>query len=121
MEALTAESLSEYLSGYRYDLTNEDSIQNGIERVMLSEGLVFVREARLSATERLDFLVDAGIAIEVKRHGALNDLLRQLSRYAEHGAVRELLVVTARLQSTDIPREICGKPLECLVLLGSIF
>ena len=54
-------------------------------------------------------------------YGTLQALLLQLSRYAELDGVRELLVVTARLQSTDVPGELHGKPLECLVLLGSIF
>jgi hypothetical protein len=121
MEALTAYRLKEALSGYRYDLSNEDSIQSGLERAMLMEGLVFVREAQLSNEDRLDFLVDACVAIEVKRQGSLQELLRQLSRYAQHVVVRELLVVTSRLQSTNLPTEIGGKPLECLVLLGSIF
>lgn len=119
-QALTADRLKEYLAGFRYDLTSEDSIQRGIERVLEVFGLSFEREFRLSGADRLDFLVD-GIAIEVKRQGSRQDLLRQLSRYAQHEAVRELLVVTARLQLSDLPSELHGKPLDCLSLLGSIF
>lgn len=119
-EAMTAAYLRDYLGNFRYQLDSEEAIQLGIAAALQEGGLPFEREPRLSSTERPDFLVD-GVAIEVKRHGPLNALLRQLSRYAELDSVRELLVVTARLQSTDVPAELHGKPLECLVLLGSLF
>jgi hypothetical protein len=120
MATASASSLKSYLGGFRYDLTSEQTIQDGIAVALSRSGYEYEREARASAKDRFDFLVQ-GVAIEVKRHGAVNDLLRQLSRYAEHDEVRELLVVTARLQSTDLPSELHGKPLECLALLGSVF
>jgi hypothetical protein len=110
-----------YLGDFRYNLTSEETIQVGIAEALRKGGYEFEREARLSPTERLDFLVAGGVAIEVKRHGSRTELLRQLSRYTEFEAVRELLVVTARSQLSDLPLELHDKPLECLVLLGSIF
>lgn len=120
MESMTAAHLKSYLGNFRYQLDSEESIQLGIAAALQAGGLAFEREPRLSSTERPDFMVD-GVAIEVKRHGALNALLLQLSRYAQLESVLELLVVTARVQSTDVPSALHGKPLECLVLLGSIF
>lgn len=120
MGSITAAYLKSYLANFRYHLDSEESIQLGIAAALQAGGIGFEREPRLSPTERPDFLVD-GVAIEVKRHGALTPLLLQLSRYAELDGVREVLVVTARVQSTDVPSELHGKPLECLVLLGSIF
>jgi len=120
-QTATAAGLMFHLGEFRYNLASEESIQVGIAEALRLGGYAFEREARLSPTERLDFLVGGSVAIEVKRHGALNQLLRQLSRYAQHDSVRELLVVTARAQSSDVPAELHGKPLECLVLLGSFF
>jgi len=116
----SASHLSWYLGGFRYELTDEESIQRGIEEALRMGDFEFEREARLSAADRPDFLVQ-GVAIEVKRQGRLNSLLRQLARYAAHDRVLELLVVTARMQATDLPSELNGKPIECLVLLGSVF
>jgi hypothetical protein len=120
MEGVTAAGLKSYLADFKYNLVDEESIQAGIAEALSLGAFAFEREARLSATERPDFLV-AGVAIEVKRHGALGALLRQLSRYAQHDAVHELLVVTARVQSSDVPEQLGGKRVECLVLLGSVF
>ena len=118
---MTAASLASYLGLWRYNVTTEDSIQVGIAEALRREGFVFEREYRLSAHDRLDFFVGGRVAIEVKRHGSVNELLRQLSRYAEHDTVHELLVVTARSQLSSLPRELHGKPLECLTLLRSFF
>lgn len=117
----SAAGLMWQLGDYRYDLTSEETIQIGLAEALRRSGYEFVREARLSPTDRVDFLVEGGVAIEVKRQGSVGDLLRQLSRYASHDAVQEMLVVTARPQATDLPLELGGKPLECLVLLGSLF
>lgn len=121
METLTAFALKWHLGHYRYNVTDEGSMQRGITEALHMGGFAFEREAILSPTDRVDFLVDGGVAIEVKRHGAVGDLLRQLARYARHETVRELLVVTARLQGSGLPSVLHGKPLECLVLVRSIF
>jgi hypothetical protein len=120
MREISAGYLKLYLGDFRYNLTDEYTIQAGIERVLRDAELDFEREKHLAIRDRLDFFV-GGVAIEVKRQGSVGDLLRQLSRYAEYGVVRELLVVTARAQLSDLPSELGGKPLECLVLLRSIF
>jgi hypothetical protein len=120
MASATAAGLMWYLGDFRSKLVDEDAIQRGIAEALRVGDYEFEREARLSKTDRLDFLV-GGVAIEVKRNGSLSQLLRQLARYAQHEKVRELLVVTARPQVSDLPNELCGKPLECLVLVGSLF
>lgn len=120
MEPVTATALLWHLRRFRYNLADEDSIQIGVDEALRLGDYEFEREARLSPTERVDFLV-GGVAIEVKRRGTSQDLLRQLSRYAQHDRVRELLVVTARAQASDLPDTIGGKPIQCLVLLGSVF
>lgn len=120
MERPTAARLATYLGGFKYDIVDEDTMQLGIGEALRQGGIAFEREHRLSRRDRPDFFVD-GVAIEVKRKGTLNELLRQLSRYAEHDQVRELLVVTARVQSTSLPTQLHGKPLCCCVLIGSFF
>jgi len=121
LDVVTAAALGAQLSGFRYDLTTEDSIQRDLAFALARRGFRDAeREVRLSATDRLDFLV-GGVAIEVKLNGSVGELLRQLSRYAAYERVRELLVVTARLQLSDLPNRLHDKPLACLVLFGSIF
>ncbi len=117
---MLAADLRDLLGVWVYDLTSEESIQRGIAQVLERQGVDFEREVHLSAGDRPDFMVGS-VAVEVKRHGSLGPVLRQLSRYSRHERVRELLLVTSRLQSTDVPDELGGKPLEQLVLLGSVF
>ena len=57
------------------------------------------------------------IAMEIKIKGATADVRRQLWRYAEHEAVRAILLVTTRsLQAAQIPEEMNGKPVRVLCL-----
>jgi hypothetical protein len=55
----------------------------------------------------------------VKIDGATNELLRQVSRYAEHEDVSAILVVSTRRRHSDLPESLCGKPI--LFLLARAF
>ena len=104
IRALTA------LNSGRFRLSTEAEAQADIERALLA---VFIpaqvtREARLSARDRPDFLLDGGVVVEVKHNGATGGAtLRQLRRYAEHAVVGSIILATGR--AMDMPREINGK------------
>ena len=91
------------------------------ELEILPRGLRAVREFRLDERSRLDLLVEGpllgrGVAVEVKVHGGLGPLTRQLCRYAEHAAVDGILVVPPRHDHRRVPDTLFGKPVAVLYL-----
>ena len=96
---------------------DEPELHTAVAEGLRELGLVALHEASLSRTARADFLVpERGLVVEIKVGGSLADLTRQLYRYAEHEACRELLVVTTRAKHRRLPPEILGKPLELIHL-----
>jgi hypothetical protein len=97
------------LPAYRYVFSSELDLQNGIEKVLAEIGVSFLREHRLSPTDRPDFYLPAeGIVIEVKIKGATSNVIRQLNRYAEHGFVKSIVLVTSRMRH-QAPTQLNGK------------
>jgi hypothetical protein len=77
-------------------------------------GISFKKEYSPAPRNRIDFLVDGGIGIEVKK-GKPNrtQVCAQLERYAAFDCIRAIILVVER--SVNIPREVKGK--QC-VLFG---
>lgn len=88
---------------------SEFDLHDYMERILISKGLRYVREYRLAPRNRIDFMVEGGIGIEVKK-GKPNQaqVIAQLSRYSNFPQVSALVLVVER--SLDIPRELSGKP-----------
>jgi hypothetical protein len=108
-EVTPAEAIVGVLAAGRFDLSAERHTQAGIAAVL---ELVFpgqvVREARLSAYDRPDFLVE-GVAIEVKVRGARRrSIHHQLERYAAHDQVAAVVLFTG--VAIGLPPQILGKP-----------
>jgi hypothetical protein len=117
---LTAEEIVNRLYNSTFRFSDEKSLQQGIGIVLENCGCAFKREAVLTSTERIDFLVEDGIGIEVKsEHMALNALQRQLKRYAMLAAIKELILVTTKNTHLRLPKELNGKPLHHVYLLHS--
>jgi hypothetical protein len=107
---IAPDALARLIGAGRYDLSWEIACQADIATLLAAEGLAFVREHRLSGRDRLDFLVEGGIAVEVKMNRtAPAAILRQLERYAEHDAVQALILATNRAVGWE-RCEIGGKP-----------
>lgn len=118
------ERIREALARRRFSVGTEDELQRAIAQVLDEEGVPYVREHALSERDRLDFAVAAEggarlVALEVKVDGSLSELTRQLHRYAEHPHIDALAVVTNRARLLDVPRELRGKPVHVISLLGS--
>lgn len=98
------------LSGVRIDISDEKASQAQIAEAFTAANVTFEREAKLSGRDIPDFLIEPpGLAIEVKLRGTPKmQVFRQLSRYAEHERVTQLLLVTN--MSMGLPAEIGGKP-----------
>lgn len=108
------------LSRYRFRFTEESDLQKGIAAALQANGIAFHREEALSARDRPDFLLDGGVAIEVKIAGSLSDLLRQVARYLEHDEIRAVLVVGSPGWLNRVPETLQGKPVQSLRLIGSL-
>jgi hypothetical protein len=116
--SLSATEIRDLLLHHRLQAGTEALLQAGIEEVLQNAQVPFLREHRLSPQDRPDFMV-GGVAIEVKIDQGWRAVLRQLSRYAAHPEVKEILLVTARMQHGAVPESIQGKPIvTCVLLVG---
>lgn len=109
---MTSAQVATALESERLPSGTESRLQVAIADRLTAIGASFEREHRLSEKDRVDFFLDGGIALEVKTQGSLNDVTRQLARYAEHESVTEILLVTSRLQLAAVPAELGGKPVR---------
>jgi hypothetical protein len=103
---------------WRYTAQDEDALQVALAEVFTRASIPFRREVRV-ACGRFDFLVEPGIAIEVKIKGSLSDLTSQVHRYCGDPSIAAVLVVTTRLNLARLPATISGKPVRVVALAGS--
>ncbi|MBP2232518.1 hypothetical protein J2847_005847 [Azospirillum agricola] len=97
------------IAGHRFDLSNEKVAQAELESILIKAEIPFEREHRLSARDIVDFLVDGGVAVEMKIRGHQKmAVYQQLARYARHETVREVVLITN--MAMGLPEEIEGKP-----------
>lgn len=111
---VAAAEIAVMLESQRLRAGTERGLQASIETVLREAGVAFIREHRLSAQDRVDFLV-GGIALEVKTKGSLAEVTRQLHRYAQYDEVTSLLLVTSRMQLAGVPKALNGKPVRVSV------
>lgn len=113
------EAIIQAITSHRFAISNEAMLQDAIAIVLEHDaGIRFEREVILSARDRIDFLLDGGIGLEVKVDGSLAALTRQLHRYAQHGRINGLIVVTNRARLRAVPSTLNGKPVRVASLLG---
>lgn len=101
------------LSSRRLSLSSEKRTQEEIAAAFDECGISYERECRLNDKDIPDFMVGS-IAIEVKIRGSKRRIYDQVRRYAEHDAVKELILVTN--VPTGFPKEVNGKPVYVLNL-----
>lgn len=80
----------------------------------------YEREVILSPKDRIDFLVNGNIGIELKIKGAVSALTEQLERYATHDKIEVLVLVTTKTRLTGIPTIMNGKLVITKLIWGSI-
>lgn len=117
---LSCGALADLLERHRFRCGSEHELQDGIEHVLTGAGVAFGREMALSLPDRPDFLIAGGIALEVKTKGSLQDLLRQVSRYALHDSVKAVLCVGTPAWLSRVPGSLHGKQLVSVRLLSSL-
>jgi hypothetical protein len=117
----STERIAQALLSVRFSYANEADLQRGIEDTIVRLGVVFTREVVLSSKDRIDFLTEDGVGIEVKVDGSANDVARQVGRYTRHDSIRAVLLVTTKSRHRDLPDSLNGKPVRLVYLLTSMF
>lgn len=103
----TVQEIMGLLAKLRLPLSNEKRLQAAIAEEFDAAGIVYEREARLSAKDIPDFMIGA-IATEIKIKGSKREIFHQVERYAQHDRVKELILVSN--VAMGFPPEINGKP-----------
>lgn len=96
--------------------SNELELQDSLEKLLRSHFSEVTREAKLSPTDRVDFLVER-VAVEIKVDGSPMAVTRQLQKYLEHQEVDGVVLVTTRRKHLAVPDTLAGKPVR-VVWLG---
>lgn len=107
---MTAERAVAALRRVAFRFSDESELQEGIAIALEHAGITNRREVVLSPKDRIDFMLDDGVGIEVKIDGSITLLTRQLYRYAQRPEVNSLVVVVTRMRLANLPSEINGKP-----------
>lgn len=98
---------------------SESELHARIAAALESAGIPHMSEVWLNDVDRIDLVVGR-IGIELKLHGAVSAVSRQLQRYAQSDLLDELILVTARAQLCSVPRELSGKPVHVAFVGGGL-
>lgn len=113
------EKIISILRACTFSYQSEDELQQGIFQALTEAGISSEREVKLTAHDRIDFMVGK-IGIEVKVDFSAAAVVRQLHRYAQLPQIEALVLVTTRHRHCDMPETLNGKPVEVVYLLGSM-
>lgn len=91
-----AGTVADLIARTRFHAADEATLQAGIAEVLRQAGAPVAREVRLTARERIDFLIGR-LGVEVKIKGSVHDVRRQLIRYAATGALDEILLISTHV------------------------
>lgn len=98
------------IMAFRINTGPERDIQEAVATILDGAGLKYVREFEMGKANRIDFLIDEGVGLEVKVQGSPSAVVRQLFRYAEREEIKAMVVVSTRVRTTAIlPERIRGK------------
>jgi hypothetical protein len=117
---MTVQAVIDALGRHSFRAASEAELQAALAEALLRAGFNVAREVRLSARDRIDLTADR-VGIEVKVGGAVTDVIRQLDRYASHGALSALLLVTTRIMHVAPVERVAmlrGCPLRALHVGG---
>ena len=108
------------LEGQTFGCVNEYDLQDAVAQLLGAAHNV-EREARLSSTDRIDFLVkhhEGTVGVEIKVGGSRAEVLRQLARYADYEGISSLILVTNKSRHRAMPKALRGKPLFVVYVGG---
>jgi len=115
--AATLDEVVAVIAAHRFGHATEAELQQGLAEVLWHAGYSVEREARLSARDRIDLLVDR-VGIEVKVGGSVGNVVRQLERYADSEELDALVLASSRRHHLDMPAALNGKPVVVVSLMA---
>lgn len=127
------DSVCQALRTCRLRFSDEKSLQEGIERVLIAKKFVVKREHELGDAGTIDFIVfgregetplELPIGIEVKIKGSIAEIARQLHRYAYSKEIGAIVLATTQLRhvySISIGTDLGDKPARMVHMAGSAF
>lgn len=119
-QEFSAASIARLFETVRFRFGSEVDLQNGVELVLQRSKIAFAREKALNAKDRPDFLVESGVAIEIKIQGTFAQAVRQIDRYSKHESVLSILVIGSPVWISRIPLVIGGKPVHAIRITESL-
>jgi hypothetical protein len=120
--ALTS-TVGDLLRVARLTWQNETQLQEELSALLSAAGIQHQREVALTGpqrtgTERIDFLLPAGVGMEVKVKGSVRAVTRQLQRYAHTPEVLALILATTRPIHAEVPATVAGIAIHVHVIQG---
>ena len=110
--------IASLIQSVRLSYSTEHELQTDLHELFRQHGCDVIREFRINARDRVDFLVkakDCNVAVECKVKGSASSVMAQIARYAESDQVSEIVLVTSKRMhlASEAFRErvILGKPL----------
>jgi hypothetical protein len=103
-----AQCVARLLTYQRLPVGDEKLLQDAIANVLAEGGIPFRREVRLNAHDIVDFMIDGGIALEIKIKGGKTAIYYQCRRYCEHAEVAAIVLATNL--AMGLPATINDKP-----------
>ncbi len=100
----------------QYRAHAEAVLQVDLAEHLTQEGWDYEREVLLSPEDRIDFLVEDGIGLEVKVKGRMSEVWRQVARYASSPRISAVVLFTTRAQLAVMPGSMHDKPIRNLYL-----
>ena len=107
------------VSAFAYRYRSESHLHTLLAEVLDADGLPVEREVTLDAHNRVDLLLPAGVAVEVKVDGTLQEALRQIGRYISFDRITgALLVATPRWAASTLRErpKWGGKPFDMVCI-----
>lgn len=117
---MRGKEIAEALSSRRYRAPMDElRLQEEIAQVLDAHGHGYAREVALGPGERIDFLIEGALGLEIKVQGSAMEVTRQLLRYAAHERITGLVLFTTRTQIV-VPPELSGKPVWTARYFGGL-
>jgi hypothetical protein len=99
------------VTGHRYRWRHERDLQDGLHLVLTEAGFTVDREVEVASGCRVDLVVDNVVGVEVKVRSSVEDVARQLQRYAHSCGISALVLATTQARHRELPAVIAGMPL----------